>query len=147
MAEKSLLVQDYMNRKVLTFDIRDDVADIAATLLENKMLGAPVLDASKKVVGFVSEQDCIKEMLNTAFHCELTATAEDVMHSEVLTVDPQMDIADLAQQMTASRPKMYPVVSPDGKLMGLITRGDVLRALVEESANCHHPSTKATALG
>lgn len=146
MAEKSLLVKDYMNRKVLTFDVRDDVADIAATLLENNMLGAPVLDADKKVVGFVSEQDCIKEMLNTAFHCELTATAADVMHSDVLTVDPQMDIADLAQQMLANKPKMYPVVSPEGKLMGLITRAGVLRALVDESVNCHHPSTKATAL-
>ena len=145
MTEKSLLVQDFMNRKVLTFDLRDDVADIAATLLEQNMLGAPVLDVSKKVVGFVSEQDCIKEMLNTAFHCEITATAADVMHADVLTVDPQMDIADLAQQMTANKPKMYPVVSPDGRLMGLITRADVLRALVQESANCHHPSRRSLA--
>ncbi|MCG8669466.1 MAG: CBS domain-containing protein [Pseudomonadales bacterium] len=144
MTEKSALVQDYMSRRVISFDVRDDVADIAATLIENRILGAPVLDG-KKVVGFVSEQDCIKEMLNTAFHCELTATAADVMHPEVLTVDPQMDISDLAQQLTKNKPKMYPVVG-EGKLLGVITRSDILRALVDQSANCHHLTTKATAV-
>lgn len=147
MTEKSSVVQDYMSHRVISFDIRDDVADIAATLLENRILGAPVVDKDKKVVGFVSEQDCIKEMLNTAWHCELTATAADVMQSDVLTVDPYMDITDLAQQMTTTKPKMYPVVQ-DGKLLGIITRSDVLRALVEKSAKCHHLTTKATsALG
>lgn len=145
MTEKSPVVQDYMSRRVISFDLRDDVADIAATLLEHGILGAPVLDQDKKVVGFVSEQDCIKEMLNTAWHCELTATAAQVMRSEVLSVDPYMDITDLAQQMSTNKPKMYPVIA-DGKLVGVITRSDVMRALVEKSANCHHPSTKATAV-
>ena len=146
MTERSALVEDYMTRRVISFEVRDDVADIAATLLENKILGAPVLDKDGNVVGFVSEQDCIKEMLNTAWHCELTATAADIMHPEVLTVDPKMDISDLAQQLTRDKPKMYPVVA-EGKLRGVITRSDILKALVDKSAGCHHPTTKATALG
>ena len=146
MAEKGSLVRDYMTHKVITFDLRDDVADIAATLLEHRVLGAPVLNLNKQVVGFVSEQDCIKEMLNTAFHCELTATAADIMHPEVLSVDPFMDIGDLAEKMTTNAPKLYPVVQ-NGKLLGIITRSDILQALVEKTANCHHPTTKATELG
>ncbi|MCG8317056.1 MAG: CBS domain-containing protein [Pseudomonadales bacterium] len=146
MTERSALVEDYMTRRVVSFEVRDDVADIASTLLENRILGAPVLDKDGNVVGFVSEQDCIKEMLNTAWHCELTATAADIMHAEVLTVDPKMDISDLAQQLTPDKPKMYPVVS-EGKLRGVITRSDILQALVDKSAACHHPTTKATARG
>ncbi len=135
-SNQTVTVRDYMARKVLAFAPEDDVADIAATLLEHHIWGAPVVDSQKKVVGFVSEQDCIKEMLNTAWHCELTATAVDVMHPDVLTVSPDMGISDLAQQLCENKPKMYPVVE-DGEMVGVITRSDVLRALVDMSARCH----------
>lgn len=136
MYEASPTVRDYMSHKVVCFDLQDDVADIAATLLEKKVSGAPIVDRQGNVVGFVSEQDCIKEMLNTAWHCELTATAADVMHSEVLSVSPNMDVGDLAQQLCATKPKMYPVVE-DGRLVGVITRSNVMQALVDMSARCH----------
>jgi len=129
------LVRDYMRKKDLSFDVRDDVADIAATLVEHELSGAPVLGAGGVVLGFVSEQDCIKEMLNTAFHCELTATAADIMRPDVLTVDAGMEISVLAEQMCGDKPKMYPVIE-EGKLVGLITRPDVLRALVAGAAEC-----------
>jgi predicted transcriptional regulator len=145
MYQSSPTVRDYMLHKVLYFNVRDDVADIAATLLERNMRGAPVLDETGKVVGFVSEQDCIKEMLNTAWHCDQTATAADVMHREVLSVNPEMDISDLAQQLCQPKPKIYPVIE-DGRMIGLITRSEVLKALVEQSAKCHHPTTQANKL-
>ncbi|OUS29305.1 hypothetical protein A9Q99_09350 [Gammaproteobacteria bacterium 45_16_T64] len=133
------LVRDYMRKKDLSFDVRDDVADIAATLVEHELTGAPVIGADGVVLGFVSEQDCIKEMLNTAFHCELTATAADIMRSDVLTVDGGMEISVLAEQMCGNKPKMYPVTE-NGTCVGLITRPDVLRALVDSTAECHQPS-------
>ncbi len=129
------LVRDFMRKKDLSFDMRDDVADIAATLVEHELSGAPVLGAGGVVLGFVSEQDCIKEMLNTAFHCELTATAADIMRPDVLTVDASMEISVLAEQMCGDKPKMYPVID-EGKLVGLITRPDVLRALVAGAGEC-----------
>lgn len=129
------LVRDYMRKDDLSFDVRDDVADIAATLVEHELSGAPVIGVEGKVLGFVSEQDCIKEMLNTAFHCELTAAAADIMKADVLTVDGGMEISVLAEQMCGNKPKMYPVLE-DGKLVGLITRPDVLRALVEGAGEC-----------
>ena len=92
MVDKSVVVRDCMSRKVVSFDIKDDVGDVVAVLLENKITGAPVLDADQNVIGFISEQDCIKEMLNTAFYCDLTANAGDVMKTNVLTVEPDMAI-------------------------------------------------------
>ena len=49
MVDKSVLVRDCMSRKVVSFDVRDDVGDVVAVLLEHKITGAPVLDANKKV--------------------------------------------------------------------------------------------------
>lgn len=143
MVEKTVVVRDCMSRKVVSFDVRDDVADVVAVLLEHKITGAPVLNADKQVIGFISEQDCIKEMLNTAFYCDLTATAADVMKTAVLTVEPDMPVSELAEQLTTNKPKVYPVVE-DGKLVGIVSRSDVLQALYDASVRCHHlPERKA----
>jgi DeoR family transcriptional regulator, catabolite repression regulator len=145
MVEKTVVVRDCMSRKVVSFDVSDDVGDIVAVLLEHKITGAPVLNADKQVIGFISEQDCIKEMLNTAFYCDLTATAADIMKTTVLTVDPDMPISELAEQLNTNKPKVYPVVE-EGKLVGIVSRSDVLQALYDASVRCHHLTDKKIAI-
>ncbi len=145
MVDKSVVVRDCMSRKVVSFDVRDDVGDVVATLLEHKITGAPVLDKDKNVIGFISEQDCIKEMLNTAFYCDLTANAGDIMKTEVITVDGDLSIAELAEQLSISKPKVYPVVE-EGKLVGIISRSDILQELYDASVRCHHLTDKKTAI-
>ena len=145
MVDKSVLVRDCISRKVVSFDVKDDVGDVVAVLLENKITGAPVLDQNKNVIGFVSEQDCIKEMLNTAFYCDLTANAGDVMKGDVLTVEADLPIAELAEKLTLAKPRVYPVVE-HGKLVGIISRSDVLQELYDASVRCHHLTDKKTAV-
>lgn len=145
MVEKTVVVRDCMSRKVVSFDVSDDVGDIVAVLLEHKITGAPVLNADKQVIGFISEQDCIKEMLNTAFYCDLTATAADIMKTNVVTVDPDMPISELAEQLNTNKPKVYPVVE-EGRLVGIISRSDVLQALYDASVRCHHLTDKKIAI-
>ena len=60
MVDKTVVVRDCMSRKVVSFDVRDNIGDIVAVLLEYKITGAPVLDSDKQVIGFISDQDCIK---------------------------------------------------------------------------------------
>ena len=55
MVEKTVVVRDCMSRKVVSFDVSDDVGDIVAVLLEHKITGAPVLNADKQVIGFTDE--------------------------------------------------------------------------------------------
>lgn len=145
MVERTVTVRDCMSRKVVAFSVTDDVGDIVAVLLEHKITGAPVLDADKKVIGFISEQDCIKEMLNTAFYCDLTANATDIMKTNVVTVHPDMPIAELAEQLNTNKPKVYPVVE-EGRLVGIISRSDVLQALYDASVRCHHLTEQKTAV-
>ncbi|HVL01492.1 MAG TPA: CBS domain-containing protein, partial [Dongiaceae bacterium] len=77
--------------------------------------------------------------LNTAFYCEPTATVADIMKSDVLVVDSDLPVAQLAEQMTAAKPGLYPVVE-EGVLMGSISRADVLKALLDASVRYHHKS-------
>lgn len=133
---QSILVQDFMNRQPLLISDQDNIRTVVAKLIGHNVIGAPVVNAEKKLVGFVSEQDCIKEMLNDAFYCEEPGSVTKVMHKDVLTVSPNTSIVEVAQTMLSAKPKNYPVVE-NGKLVGLFSRQHVLRALLDNDEDCY----------
>ncbi|MCV2885362.1 CBS domain-containing protein [Aestuariibacter sp. AA17] len=126
---ESLKVSDYMNRHPVTFETEMPVAEAVGKLLSSNQPGGPVLDANKKVVGFVSEQDCIKRMIESSYYREQIARVKDIMHKEVLSVKPYESIFELAQEMLGQKPKIYPVLDDDGYLLGTINRTHVLKAI------------------
>ncbi len=107
--------------------------------ITSQHIGGPVVNEQKEVIGFISEQDLIKSLLGVSYHCQDTHVVSDVMRKEVLTVTPEDTIIDLAQNMTENKPKIYPVVE-NGKLVGIITRRNVLQAISESIGHCFkHP--------
>jgi len=104
------------------------VEEIVKTLAKNKVVGGPVVDADQKLVGFITEQNCIKQMLNNTYYCDSHEVASDIMRRDPLFVSPEDDVLHLAEDMLKKRPKIYPVVE-EGRILGMITRADVLKAL------------------
>ncbi|WP_417684633.1 CBS domain-containing protein [Pseudidiomarina gelatinasegens] len=126
----SLKVVDYMNRHPVRFAPDMSIEAAVSILLQSSQRGGPVVDEQNKLVGFLSEQDCLAAMLRDTYHNEQSATVSDCMYQgEVVTVDANTSVTDLAQQMTANKPKMYPVINTDRQLVGVITRSDILRAI------------------
>ncbi|CSB13333.1 inosine monophosphate dehydrogenase-like protein [Vibrio cholerae] len=108
-------------------------------MVRSDNMGGPVIDAQRHVIGFLSEQDLLDKLVHASYHCQDAHLVSDCMHKEVLSVAPETSIIELAAMMKVGKPKMYPVVS-DGKLVGVITRRDVLRALSKTLTNCfQHP--------
>ncbi|MGF1757293.1 CBS domain-containing protein [Photobacterium sagamiensis] len=138
---ESLKVKDYMKLKPVTFDPKMSLSVALDKLLTAKQIGGPVVDEHKKVVGFLSEQDMIHRLLKVGYYCQDTDNVQDCMRSDVLTVSPEDSIIELAEIMSAQKPKIYPVVDPDnGKLVGVITRRDVLTAISNQIGECFkHP--------
>jgi CBS domain-containing protein len=132
----SILVKNYMQRQIPAISAATNTNQAVATLLKGGYTGLPVVDENKKLVGFVSEQDCIKEMLHGAFFCEEPPAVSTIMQTDVLAVSPDTSILELAEIMLAHKPKNYPVVSND-KLVGMISRRDVLRGLIENDEDCY----------
>jgi len=127
---QSLQVIDYMNRHPLVFHASMSIEQAVDLLLTYKQTGGPVVDQQQRLVGFLSEQDCLAAMLRDTYHAEQSASVGDCMYSgEVVSVSSSTSIIDLAQQMGNLRPKVYPVVDASGVLIGVITRADVLRAI------------------
>lgn len=132
----SIFVADFMNHQPQVVNDTNNVREAVELLLKNNIIGVPVVDENNNLVGYLSEQDCIEEMLNDAFYCEEPGPVSKVMQKQVMSVTPSTNIVELAQTIIKNTPKNYPVID-DGKLVGLISRTDVLRALIENDDDCY----------
>lgn len=130
----SILVKDYMQANVQAIKAEASVREVVEHLLKWSITGAPVVDDTMRLIGFVSEQDCIKEMLNSAFYAENSALVTSIMRRDVLGVTPDTSILEIAETMLGNKPKNYPVVE-HGKLVGLINRRHILQALKQHSGS------------
>ena len=126
---ESLKVSDHMNHRPVTFTSNMPVGEAVERLLEGKQTGGPVIDTHNKVIGFLSEQDCLVQMIESSYYREQVALVNDIMRTEVLAIKPYTSVIELAQQMTTAKPKVYPVVDDDGYLLGTINRSNLLHAI------------------
>lgn len=133
---KNLEVSHYMTGKSLFFKKDMVVQTAVEILLKNEQIGGPVIDDTGRVIGWLSEQDCLAKMLEATYYCELAALVEDVMTTTVVTIKKEMSIVDIAQLMLKKAPKIYPVVDDEDHYIGLISRKNVLSAMTEQVAQC-----------
>lgn len=148
-------VKEVMVRKVVTLGPEDSVYDAAKKLRKNRISGAPVVEKGA-VIGVVSEANIMElltaekinlntilpspfDVLELPLRMKLsldetfrkikkaaTAKVEDIMTAGVITVSPDADIAEAARLMGERRVNRLPVVDKEGRLVGIITRGDII---------------------
>jgi len=128
MTPKSALVKDYMTGKLVTFHPETDVLDAIHELVAHGIAGAPVVDDHGDLVGMLSELDCMKIALHAGYHGHWGGPVSEYMTTNTETVEADMNIIDLAQQFLDTGFRRFPVVK-DHRLIGQISRRDVLRAL------------------
>ena len=128
---KSVLVSDHMTRGIVSID--QDMEIMAATrrLVDNNISGAPVLDGHGRLVGILSERDCMKVALHSGYHDVPYGLVRDYMTPDPETVAPEQSILTLAEKFIQGRFRRYPVLD-NGRLVGVISRRDVLRAMVKK---------------
>ncbi len=123
-------VTDYMTRNVVTFHPSQSIVEAMDTFLEKGISGAPVVDEHGKLVGIISEVDCLKIMVDEAYynlpHGKITVA--QYMSHKVATVSINSDILDVATKFLSTNYRRYPVIDENGKLAGQISRRDVLQA-------------------
>ena len=123
-----LRVRDYMTRDLVTVGPQTDITQVVQILFDNDISGVLVVDDSGELVGILTERDCIATASSAGYYDELAGPASAFMSKPVETVGPDENLVDVAIRMTDSIYRRFPVLD-DGKLVGLISRRDVLRAL------------------
>ena len=133
---QEMTVRALMAKHPMAIKTGTELTEVVDALLQHKFTGLPVVDSQNKVVGFVSEQDCLRKLLISSYHCEGALVVEDFMHDQPLTVKEDDSAVNVAELMVTEKPKIYPVVDVQGILTGLLTREQVLRALKDSRRGC-----------
>ncbi len=121
-------VRDHMDTEVHCVAPGTPILDAVDFLLQHHVTGAPVVDTLGRLVGMLSERDCLRLLAKGVDEDLRNRTVSEFMISEVVSVPPDMDIYWVAGIFLGSTVRRLPVVE-DGKLVGAITRFDILRVI------------------
>jgi len=119
-----------MEKNFLTLHPEMDVLRAAQLLLKSNITGAPVLDAHGRLVGILTERDFMQVALQGFYHGEPGGQVKKHMSLDPEYVSPDESILIVAEMFIKGRFQRYPVVD-NGRLVGVIVRRDVMRALAE----------------
>ncbi len=148
-----MLAREVMTRDVVTVGLAASITEVARLLVEHKVSGLPVVDEEQRVVGMITEGDLIYqdkkvhmpaflEILGGVIYLEnpqrivndlkkMTATkVAEVMTSKVYTVKEDASMEDIATIMVERQVNRLPVVDQNGKLVGIISRQDLVKAMI-----------------
>lgn len=127
---KSIKVQAYMTRRLVTFHPEMDLFTAINRLLEHGIASAPVIDSEGYLIGMLSESDCLRAILSGAYFEDAHGTVGNYMTSAVDTIAGEADIIEAAETFLRGQRRRLPVLE-SGRLVGMIARSDVLRAVKE----------------
>ncbi|WP_198246455.1 CBS domain-containing protein [methane-oxidizing endosymbiont of Gigantopelta aegis] len=124
-----ITIADYMTKNIFTLKENVSVVTAIKAILDHKITSAPVLDDNGRLIGMFSEKDSIKVVLDAAYNKDFGGTVGEFMAKDIITVNEDDNIVKLAEQFQNCATRSFPVMDED-KLVGVISRTDVLRALV-----------------
>ena len=107
------------------------VADVVQTLASNRIGAVLVVAGSGQLLGILSERDIVRSLAENGAGT-LDRTAADLMTSDVTTATPQTSVAEAMEMMTIGRFRHVPVLD-EGRLIGLVSIGDVVKAKIADA--------------
>ncbi len=137
---EQLLVRDVMNVRPVSVLADAPLREAAMTLVRRGLTALPVLDAEGHLIGLLSDRELMRHLLTlqlqgagagraTGEHAVPPRFVRDVMNRQVLCVSPEQPLADVASLMVNKDVDRVPVVG-EGRLVGFLTRGDIVRKLL-----------------
>lgn len=141
-------VKDVMTKRVVAVGPRTPLKDVARTMVKRRVSGMPVVDDDGSVLGVVSEGDILVKERGRPGRASLldqllevdgheaakhdARDAADAMTSPPVTIRPDRPVAEAASLMLDRCVNRLPVVDKHGKLVGIVSRADLVRAFVRE---------------
>ncbi len=146
-----MIVKDIMTSSVKTATGNTLIKDIASMMCFNKISGVPVIDDTNTLIGILSEKDILKAMfpdvaqimqegakpdfesIEADYTNLLDKCASDLMTQTVASVTPNMPLLKAASLMCVKNIRRIPVTDDGNKLVGIISIGDVHKAIFQEN--------------
>ena len=145
MLSSELTVRDVMQTNFVSLKENMDIYEAITLIIDKGLMGAPVIEDGK-LVGVFSEKDCFRVLANWTFQMsnETGGTVGHYMTREVVMLEAKTDLSSVVSKFLSHYYRGLPVVE-DGKLVGLISRRDILKSMMkaedaERTAN--YPDSK-----
>ncbi|HLI08310.1 MAG TPA: CBS domain-containing protein [Ktedonobacteraceae bacterium] len=119
-----MIASDIMTRRVCTIQPEASAQEVAQLLYQHRISGAPVVDAEGRLIGMITEADIISKVNREGLR------VADIMTHELIVVTEDTPVGEIAQLLTERKIKRVPVVK-DGKLVGIVSRADIVHAVAE----------------
>lgn len=107
------------------------IRDAAAALVAAGQSGAPVVDETGEIVGMLTQKDCFRAALNASYYRQWSGTVSAAMSRGALTLPADTDLVAAAQAFLDHPHRLFPVID-NGRLVGVLHRGDVLAVLLAQ---------------
>ena len=127
-----LTVSDIMTSQLVIFTPEQSIHEVMRAFIKHRISGGPVVDESGKLVGVISEADCMKEISDSRYF-NLPILDKSVAHfmtKEVDTIDANTSVFDAASFFSKSSRRRYPVME-NNRLVGQVSRKDIVIAALE----------------
>ncbi len=128
----SLLVSDYMTQRLITFSPKQSILQVMELFIKHRITGGPVVDDTGKLVGMISEGDCMKQISESRYF-NMPILNKNVAHFMTTPVDTIPDtktIFDAALYFDKTGRRRLPVLKND-LLVGQISRKDIVKAALK----------------
>lgn len=125
---RSIRISDYMTTSLITVTPETELLSAVDLLIEHGISGMPVVE-NGKLVGMVSEHDCLRGILTGTYQGEVGGKVGEVMSVAVNTLPIDIDVIEAAETFIKGGRRRMPVVDATGKLRGQLSRCDILRAV------------------
>ena len=119
-----MIASDIMTRHVYTIALEASVRDAANLLSEKRISGVPVVDGKGKMIGMLTEADIISKVDREGLK------VHEIMSRNITAVTEETPVDEIALLMSERKIKRVPVVRDD-KLVGIISRADIVRAVAQ----------------
>ncbi len=127
-----LTVSDIITSQLVIFTPEQSIHEVMRAFIKHRISGGPVVDESGKLVGVISEADCMKEISDSRYF-NLPILDKSVAHfmtKEVDTIDANTSVFDAASLFSKSSRRRYPVME-NNRLVGQVSRKDIVIAALE----------------
>lgn len=119
-----MIARDIMTRKVHTISPEASVQELAQLLSRHDISGVPVVNKDRDIIGFVTEADILGKVVREGLR------VADIMSSEIIFVDEQTRVGEIAALLTERKIKRVPVMR-NGKLVGIVCGADIVHAVAQ----------------
>ena len=129
--QPTVLVKDIMTTNLVLFTVEQSIHEVMNSFIKNKISGGPVVDDRGKLIGVISEADCMKEISDSRYFNMpiLDKSVGHFMTKEVETLPASMTLFDAASRFHETSRRRFPVLD-NNKLVGQISRKDIVIAAI-----------------